>query len=70
MSSCEAPAQLRPASLSLFSRFWIQLGAFEVHVSPELQQQLESVVQELGVSIPPPVGVWLNRSPCPPPLCF
>uniref|UniRef100_A0A3Q3ICP9 RNA helicase n=1 Tax=Monopterus albus TaxID=43700 RepID=A0A3Q3ICP9_MONAL len=29
------------------------LEAFEVHVSPELQQQLAGVVQELGVHIPP-----------------
>lgn len=31
-----------------------------MNVSPELQQQLVSVVQELGVSIPPPVGIWLQ----------
>uniref|UniRef100_I3IUS8 RNA helicase n=2 Tax=Oreochromis niloticus TaxID=8128 RepID=I3IUS8_ORENI len=30
------------------------LEAFEVNVSPDLQQQLASVVQELGVSVPPP----------------
>ncbi|GLD68596.1 ATP-dependent RNA helicase A isoform X1, partial [Lates japonicus] len=30
------------------------LEAFEVNVSPELQQQLNNVVQELGVQVPPP----------------
>ncbi|XP_035771825.1 ATP-dependent RNA helicase A [Neolamprologus brichardi] len=30
------------------------LEAFEVNVSPDLQQQLACVVQELGVSVPPP----------------
>lgn len=34
----------------------VQLEAFEVNVSPELQQQLNSVVQELGVQVPPPVS--------------
>lgn len=33
-----------------------QLEAFEVNVSPDLQQQLACVVQELGVSVPPPVS--------------
>lgn len=33
---------------------------FEVSVSPDLQQQLVSVVQELGVSVPHPVSAWLH----------
>uniref|UniRef100_A0AAQ5ZB70 RNA helicase n=1 Tax=Amphiprion ocellaris TaxID=80972 RepID=A0AAQ5ZB70_AMPOC len=32
------------------------LEAFDVSVSPDLRQQLSSVVQELGVHIPPPPG--------------
>lgn len=42
-----------------------QLEAFEVNVSPDLQQQLACVVQELGVSVPPPVSrcsVSVNRT--------
>lgn len=33
-----------------------QLEAFEVNVSADLRQQLASVVQELGVTVPPPVS--------------
>lgn len=51
---------MRPGSPWLFCGFWFQLEAFEVNVSPDLQQQLVSVVQELGVSIPPPVGIWFQ----------
>lgn len=31
-----------------------------MNVSPDLHQQLGSLVQELGLSIPPPVGIWLR----------
>lgn len=34
----------------------VQLEVFEVNLSPDLQQQLASVSQELGVQIPPPVS--------------
>lgn len=34
----------------------MQLEVFEVDISPDLQQQLASVVQELGVSVPPAVS--------------
>lgn len=37
--------------------FCVQLEAFQVGVSPDLQQRLSSVVQELGVHIPPPVSL-------------
>lgn len=36
--------------------FSVQLEAFEVSVSPDLQQQLASFMQELGVNIPSPVS--------------
>lgn len=36
--------------------FCLQLEVYEVNVSPDLQQQLASVVQELGVDIPSPVS--------------
>ena len=36
--------------------FCVQLEVYEVNVSPDLQQQLASVVQELGVDIPSPVS--------------
>lgn len=31
-----------------------------MNLSPDLHQQLVSLVQELGVSIPPPVGIWFQ----------
>lgn len=37
--------------------FCVQLEAFQVGVSPDLQQRLSSVVQELGVHIPPRVSL-------------
>lgn len=36
--------------------FSVQLEAFEVSVAPDLQQQLASFIQELGVQIPAPVS--------------
>lgn len=36
--------------------FCVQLEAFDVSICPELQQQLSTVVQELGVNVPPPVS--------------
>lgn len=36
--------------------FCVQLEAYEVNVSPDLQQQLLSVIQELGIHILPPVS--------------
>eukprot|EP00064_Thunnus_orientalis_P025592 superscaffoldBa00013338_g25983 len=32
------------------------LEAFDVNVCPDLQQKLSTVVQELGVTVPPPVS--------------
>lgn len=40
----------------LFGSLW-QVDVYEVNVSDDLQQQLHSVVQELGIQIPPPVSV-------------
>lgn len=42
--------------------FCVQLEACDVTVSPDLQQQLCSVVQELGVQIPPPVSLLRPNS--------
>ncbi len=39
-----------------FRVFCVQLEVFEVSVSPDLQQQLASFIQELGVHIPSPVS--------------
>lgn len=47
------PGNASSESLLLFC---VQLEAFEVKVSPDLQQQLTSVVQELGVTVPPAVS--------------
>lgn len=40
-------------SLSLFH---VQLEPYDVNVSPDLQQQLNTVVEELGIQVPPPVS--------------
>lgn len=44
------------SALRFIRVFCVQLEPFEVSVAPDLQQQLASVVQELGVHIPPPVS--------------
>lgn len=44
------------SALHFIHVFCVQLEPFEVSVAPDLQQQLASVVQELGVHIPPPVS--------------
>ena len=41
----------------------VQLEAYEVSVTPDLQQQLAGVVEELKVQIPPPVSPRRLKQP-------